>query len=79
MRRNFFIKHINYWDFNDYRSRHSDLKDKNNAQLLRHVLRYGIIEKREILIKPNKKNRNRTWNSLGHNYPNKRGVSIKWN
>lgn len=50
-----FIKHINYWDFNDYRSSHLDLKHKNNAQLLGYVLRYGISEKRKILTKLNKK------------------------
>ena len=54
MIKEFFIKYINYWDFNDYRSRYSDLENKNNAQLLRHVLRYGISEKRKILIEPNK-------------------------
>lgn len=51
MDKDFFIKNINYWDWEAYRDYYPDLKNKSKQFLIHHVLNHGIKENRNIVIK----------------------------
>ena len=50
MNKELFIKNINFWDWKAYRDDHTDLNNKSEYMLLKHVLIYGISENRNIII-----------------------------
>ena len=57
MDRNQFIKNIKFWDWQAYRDCHSDLNNKSEYFLLKHVLNHGLKENRNIIIDKNNKHR----------------------
>lgn len=54
MRKEFFIKNINSWDWKTYQNNNHDLHHKDADKLIKHVLRYGIKEGRKLIIEEDK-------------------------
>jgi hypothetical protein len=50
MNKEYFIKNIKLWNWNAYRDNHSDLNYKSEEFLLKHVLKHGIKENRNITM-----------------------------
>ena len=50
MKKEEFIKNINFWNWKAYRDNYPDLNNKSQQFLLRHVLNHGIKENRNIII-----------------------------